>query len=87
MTPSERAAELKSFSEIVTVPWVSLVKRAEELLGRGIWTHEFALFDELVAEAESGIPEEFPVGTMMEKALRIIPPETEIIVVNLEEDE
>jgi len=56
MTPKERAAELMRWGNILTIPFDKVHQRAEELVGRSVWTHEFAMPDQLVAEimGESG---------------------------------
>jgi hypothetical protein len=42
MTGDERAAELRWWGDILTIPFSDLHQRYEELVGRGIFTHEFA---------------------------------------------
>lgn len=54
MTDEERAAELQHWMDIVlTVNFSDFHKRAEELVGRPVWTHEFARPELLVREART----------------------------------
>lgn len=53
MTPEEREAELRWWGQILTIPFGDLHQRYEELVGRGIWTHEFANPEPLIVEART----------------------------------
>lgn len=53
MTGEERAAEFRWWGTIVTIPWTDLTQRFEELVGRGIWTHEYADVEWLIEEAQT----------------------------------
>lgn len=57
MTPQERSEELHGWLDgPLTAPFDRLHERAEALVGRPVWTHEFAssVVDNLYAEIESG---------------------------------
>lgn len=54
MTVDQRIAELVALSGPVEIPFPSIHKRIEELVGRPVWTHELGYFDSLVAEVRSG---------------------------------
>lgn len=53
MTGEEREAELRWWGDILTIPFGDLHQRYEELVGRGIWTHEFANPEPLIVEART----------------------------------
>lgn len=53
MTGEERAAELRWWGHILTIPLDDLKQRCEELVGRGIWSHEFVEWDSLIDEART----------------------------------
>lgn len=54
LTGEERAAELRHLLEHpMTVPFPAIHERTAALVGRDVWTHEFAAPDRLYAEAES----------------------------------
>lgn len=53
MTGDERAEELRRMNEQVTITFDRIHQRVEELVGRPVWTHEMALWDELVEEART----------------------------------
>lgn len=54
MTVAERVAELRQAKGPLEIPFGMLHLRVEELVGRPVWTHELAFFDDLIAEVESG---------------------------------
>ena len=54
MTNEDRAVELRAWGGPLEIPFPSVLKRIEELMGRSVWTHEMANFDSLVAELTSG---------------------------------
>jgi hypothetical protein len=54
MTGEERAAEFRWWGTIVTIPWEDLNQRFSELVGRRIWTHEYATPAVLIDEARTG---------------------------------
>lgn len=53
MTPVEREAELRWWGTFLTIPFADLHQRYEELVGRAIWTHEFADPEALILEARA----------------------------------
>lgn len=54
MTPQERVDELNSWSGILEIDFGKMHQRIEELVGRPVWTHEFADFDLLAHEVLTG---------------------------------
>lgn len=71
MTVAERQAEFDRYDAPLTVPFATLHKRVEALVGRPVWTHEFALWDRLREEIASG---EHPgPAAIMAKALEVNP--------------
>lgn len=56
MTLDERADEIQHWIDVrvLTVDFSTFHKRHEELVGRPVWTHEFATPENLVREARSG---------------------------------
>jgi len=60
-THEGRLAELKMWveAEITTVPFSDMHKRFEGLLGRPVWTHEFAHPKDLIHELETKQPATF----------------------------
>lgn len=56
MSVEERVAELNQWGGPVEIPFPSIHRRIEELMGRPVWTHEMAFFDSLVAELRAGVP-------------------------------
>lgn len=54
MTIDERVEELGRLSGQLTIPFSDMHQRIEELMGRGVWTHEMADFDSLVKELRNG---------------------------------
>lgn len=73
MTGEERAAEFRWWGTILTLPFDDLHQRIQELVGRPVWTHEFAgqaAVDMLIEEARTRthptmaeILDKFPRGT------------------------
>jgi hypothetical protein len=59
MTAEERATEFELLCGVLETSWEMLQKRVEELVGRSIWSHEFAYPDLLLAEIRSGKPASF----------------------------
>jgi len=53
MTPGEREAELRWWGTLLTIPFSDLHQRYGELVGRPIFTHEFADPDALRIEART----------------------------------
>jgi hypothetical protein len=70
MTLDERIAELKTFHEgnghFLMVPFDVLHARFEVLMGRGVWTHEFANYDALLAELEGKQEWKGPIGSLID---------------------
>ncbi len=54
MTVEDRATELVAWGGAMEIPFSSIHKRIEELVGRPVWTHEMAYFGSLIAEVRSG---------------------------------
>jgi hypothetical protein len=54
MTVEERLTEFDSWGPILEIPFDMLQQRMQELVGRPIWTHEFASPDFLRKEIETG---------------------------------
>jgi hypothetical protein len=48
----EEAALFQLYEEKLCMPFGEFQAAMEKLLGRGVWTHEFAYVDQLKAEAE-----------------------------------
>jgi len=48
------AAKVQLYVDLLIMPFAKFHEGAEALLGRPVWTHEFALADELRAEVETG---------------------------------
>lgn len=74
MTPQERADEFRWWGDILTIPFNDFHKRVEELVGRSVWTHEFARPDLLIQEIESQQPA--TMGEVLDK----IPGDKPIII-------
>jgi hypothetical protein len=56
MSGDERAAEMDRWVRVLTIPFSDVHQRIEELVGRGVFTHEMAgeaLFAELKEEART----------------------------------
>ena len=70
MTLDQRIAELKSFHEgngrFLMVPFDVMHQRFEQLMGRGVWTHEFANFDALIGELEGKQEWRGPLGSLID---------------------
>ena len=70
MTLDERVVELKSFHEgngrFLMAPFDVLHARVEILMGRPVWTHEFANYDALIAELEGKQEWKGPVGSLID---------------------
>jgi len=70
MTLDERVVELKSFHEgngrFLMVPFDVLHARVETLMGRPVWTHEFANYDALIGELEGTQEWRGPVGSLID---------------------
>lgn len=70
MTLDARIAELKSFHEgngrFLMVPFGVLHARVETLMGRPVWTHEFANYDALIGELEGTQEWRGPVGSLID---------------------
>jgi hypothetical protein len=75
MTGDERAAELTWWGAILTIPFGDLHQRIEELVGRGVFTHELVGWPRLIEEART---RQHPTP---QEILDQIPPEKRIIVV------
>src|SRR5688572_14752915 len=73
MTGDERAAELRWWGTIVTIPFGDLHQRIEELVGRGVMTHEIIGWDRLIEEARTR------VHPTPQEILNQIPPEKRIV--------
>ncbi len=71
MTIAERLAEFDSYDTALTIPFQQLHQRVEGLVGRPVWTHEFALWDRLRTEIVSG--EQPTIEQIMGKATAINP--------------
>jgi len=71
MRIEERLAEFDSYDSALTIPFQQLHGRLEGLVGRPVWTHEFALWDRLRAEIVSG--EQPTIEQIMGKATAINP--------------
>src|SRR4051794_35764754 len=56
LTREARVAILRSIPEVLTIPFDNLHQWVEELMGRPVWTHEFAHPEQLIEELESGSP-------------------------------
>ena len=56
LTRETRAAILRGIPEVLTIPFDNLYQWVEELMGRPVWTHEFAHPAQLIEELESGSP-------------------------------
>ena len=79
MTPFDRALELRFLlDQPSTVSFNLIHKRVEDLMGRGVMTHEFALPKEL--EAEILGETEAPAPGALEKLERLAPGKPVIIV-------
>lgn len=50
MTPEQRCEELRAMPDILEVDFDIMWKRIDELVGRGTYTHEVILTDQLCAE-------------------------------------
>lgn len=61
MTPEERAAEVQDFvdKKLLTVPFEKFHERMEEVVGRPVFTHEFARPENLIAEIRGAEPKVF----------------------------
>lgn len=75
MTGDERAAELRWWGDILTIPFGDLHQRIEELVGRGVFTHEMIGWDRSIEEART---RKHPTPN---EILNQIPPEKRIIVI------
>lgn len=83
LSAPERVTELRRvLNHPVTVPFDLIHKHVEDLMGRGVWTHEFALPDELIREMEGLVGQ--PAPGALEKLERIAPGKP-VIVVETEE--
>lgn len=84
MTGDERAAEVQMWCDIkvLTVGWDRLVGRFEALVGRGIFTHEFAYNQEgLIAEARgTKAPPQF-----LDEIIATLPEGVEVITFDMNE--
>lgn len=78
MTGDERAAELIWWGEILTIPFGDLHQRYEELVGRPVWTHEFATPASLIEEARTR------AHPTPQEILNKIPSHMRVIVVEVE---
>lgn len=74
MTREERVAEFELLCGVLETPWEMLHQRVEELVGRSVWSHEFAYPDLLAKEIRSGEHASF------DEALGKIPAEKTIVV-------
>lgn len=84
MTNDEKADELIWWGSILTIPFGDLHERFEELVGRPIWTHEFAgqaMADRLIEEARTGRNASF------EEVLDKVPGDKPIIVIDMSKEE
>jgi hypothetical protein len=67
MTGDERAAEMEMWRGNLEIPFDLLHERIEELVGRPVWTHEMAKFEELIEEARTW--NHIGMGEVLDKAL------------------
>jgi hypothetical protein len=78
LTPDERAAEFDSWGPVLEIDFGKFHQRMEELVGRPVWTHEFARLELLRHEILSG------AHPTLEGVLAKLPPEKPVIVVEVE---
>jgi hypothetical protein len=71
----EEAALFQLYEEKLCMPFGEFQAAMEKLLGRGVWTHEFAYVDQLKAEAEGRAKR-----PTFEEIVALIPEEKRIIV-------
>jgi hypothetical protein len=79
MTVDERIAEMNVLSGPLEIPFDKVHQRIEELMGRPVWTHEMAFWDELLEELRQGQP-----ATMTEIVEKI--PADKLIVLEVSAD-
>jgi hypothetical protein len=82
MTWPQRAQVLRDLPEQLTIPFDSLHKWIEELVGRPVWTHELGTvgFAALIEEVESGHPDPANMRASL-------PRDKTILLVDSEEDQ
>jgi hypothetical protein len=74
VTPEE-AALFQLYEPLLCMPFGAFQDAVEKLLGRGVWTHEFACLDRLKAEAEGRAPR-----PTFDDILALIPAEKRIVI-------
>ena len=84
MTADERAAELERWFgiKVLTVEWQTFVARCQALVGRGIYTHEFAYNQEGLIEEARGTkaPPQF-----LDEILASLPDSVHVISIDMDE--
>jgi len=72
-----RVAILRNIPKVLTIPFGNLHQWVEELMGRSVWTHEFAHHEQLIEELESGSPAD--IGDVIGK----LPPDKPILLIDV----
>ncbi len=71
----EQIAEFQFYQDLLCVPFDKFYEAMEHVLGRPVWTHEFAFKDNLEKEMLGGKP-----APTMEEIFNLIPKEKRIII-------
>jgi hypothetical protein len=72
---AEEVVSFQLYEEMLCCPFGVFHKAMEEVLGRPVFTHEFAYSEHLIAEVEGKVP-----TRTFEDIIELIPPEKRIIV-------